>query len=158
MIIANMQVATVQSWMPRLAAFAVALLLGASGVYWVLRWPVPDAGPRLPLAGARDELPLADAAALARLLGDGKAVDGPAAVAAAPQAASRFRLTGIIAAASGQGLALLSIDGKPPKPYPVGAQLEPGWMLQSVEARRIALATDAKAPVGLRLELPAQQP
>jgi general secretion pathway protein C len=89
---------------------------------------------------------------MARLLG-AEAV----AQAAAPDAASRFRLTGIIASGSGHGVALLSIDGKPAKPYRVGSQLETGWMLQSVETRRVALATDAKAPVGLQLELPLRQ-
>jgi general secretion pathway protein C len=153
MIIANMQVATLNLWMPRLAAFAVALLLGASGVYWVLRWPSSHAMPALPAAQAHDELPLADAAALARLLGEVKVMQS---AVVAPDAASRFRLTGIIASAQGQGVALLSIDGKPAKPYAVGAQMEPGWVLQSVQTRRIALAADAQAPVALRLELPAQ--
>jgi general secretion pathway protein C len=122
-------------------------------VYWALRWPASQAGPASPAALALNELPLADASALARLLGQVQAVAG---VAVAPDAASRFRLTGIIASVQGEGVALLSIDGKPAKPYAVGAQLEPGWMLQSVQTRRIALAADAKAPVGLRLELPAQ--
>ncbi len=63
-----------------------------------------------------------DAQALARLLGA-----GPVAPAAAPAAASRFALEGVLAGtASGHGAALIAVDGKPPKPYRVGAEVEPG--------------------------------
>ncbi len=154
MIIANMQMTTAKPWMPRLAAFVLALLLAATVVFWVMRWPVRESRPALPLPVAQD-LPAANAILMARLLGQG---DAPADAAPTPSAASRFQLTGIIASGKGRGVALVSIDGKPPKPYHEGSQLEEGWMLQSVETRRIALAADAKAPVGLRLELPVKQP
>jgi general secretion pathway protein C len=140
--------------MPRLAAFAVGLLLAASLVFWVMRWPAGDGARALPPPMASEELPPASATVLARMLG---AEAAASASAAPPDAASRFRLTGIIAAGSGAGVALLSIDGKPARPYRVGSQLEAGWMLQSVETRRVALATDARAPVGLQLELPLRQ-
>jgi len=94
-----------------------------------------------------------DAAALSRLLG------GDIAAVAAPgvtDASSRFRLAGVIASGGGQGVALVSVDGKPAKPYRVGSFLEDGWMLQSVEPRSVALAPDASAPVRMRLELPAR--
>ncbi len=155
MIIANMQLTSLNHWLPRLAAFLLALVLAASVVFWVMRWPARDSGPALPLPETRDALPAANANLMARLLGQG---DAPADAVASPDAASRFRLTGIIASGSGRGVALVSIDGQPPKPYHQGSQLEAGWMLQSVEPRRIALAADAKAPVGLRLELPPRQP
>ena len=155
MIIANMQLTTSKPWMPRLSAFVLALMLAATVVFWIMRWPTRDNGPAVPLPEVRDELPAANATVVARLLGQG---DAAVETTAQPDAASRFRLTGIIASGSGRGVALVSIDGKPPKPYHEGSKLEEGWMLQSVEPRRIALATDAKAPVGLRLELPAKQP
>jgi general secretion pathway protein C len=154
MIIANMQMTTAKPWMPRLAAFVLALLLAGSVVFWIMRWPTRDSGPALPLPEVRDELPAANASVVARLLGHG---DAAVEAMAAPDAASRFRLTGIIASGKGRGVALVAIDGKPPKPYHEGSKLEEGWMLQSVEPRRIALAADAKAPVGLRLELPPKQ-
>lgn len=155
MIIANMQSITPKTWLPRLSAFVLALLLAATVVFWVLRWPTRDNGPALPLPEVRDELPAANATVVARLLGQG---DAQVEATASPDAASRFRLTGIIASGKGRGVALVTIDGKPSKPYHEGSKLEEGWMLQSIEPRRIALATDAKAPVGLRLELPAKQP
>ena len=150
-----MQLTTSKLWMPRLSAFVLALLLAAMVVFWIMRWPTRDSRPALPLPETRDELPAANATVVARLLGQG---DAQSDATAPPDAASRFRLTGIIASGSGRGVALVSIDGKPPKPYHEGSKLEEGWMLQSVEPRRIALAADAKAPVGLRLELPVKQP
>lgn len=154
MIIVNMQASPLKPWTPRLAAFLLAFLLAASVVFWMLRWPVRDSGSALPLPNATEELASADTTVVSRMLGGGVA---PVA-SIAPDAASRFRLTGIIASGRGQGVALLSIDGKPPKPYSVGNQLEEGVMLQSVEKRRVSLAANAKAPVSLQLELPAPQP
>ena len=151
MIIANMQLITWKPWLPRLAAFVVALLLAASVVFWLMRWPTSNAGPALPLAVARDVLPAADVSALARLLGEAAPL-----AAAAPEAASRFRLTGIVALGAGKGVALVATDGKPAKPYRVGSQLEEGWVLQSVEARSVALGADATGPARLQLELPRQ--
>jgi general secretion pathway protein C len=142
-------------WMPRLAAFMVGLLLAASVVFWVLRWPVRDSGREVPLAAADEVLAPADAKTIARWLGAQAAPDS----SPVPDAASRFKLTGIIASAGReQSVALVSIDGKPPKPYHVGSQLEEGLMLQSVAQRHVALAADAKAPVRLQLELPPRQP
>jgi general secretion pathway protein C len=155
MIIANMQLTTRKLWMPRLAAFVLALLLAASVVFWVLRWPVRDSGAALPRAATTESLPGANHAVVARMLGAGLT---PVAAAVVADAASRFRLMGIIASGRGQGVALLSIDGKPPKPYHVGNQIEDGLVLQSVEQRRAALAPDAKAPVSVQLELPPRQP
>ena len=155
MIIANMQVIPWKSWTPRLAAFFMALLLAATVVFWVLRWPGHDSGPALPLASAPDDVALASVTQVAQLLGVGVV----ASAAAAPvEASSRFRLTGVIASGGGQGVALLAIDGKPPRPYRVGSALEEGLMLQSVEKRRVALASDAKAPASFHLDLPAKQP
>jgi general secretion pathway protein C len=154
MIIANMQTTAWKPWMPRVAAFGVGLLLAASVVFWILRWPSTDSGRVLPLSQTSEELPPAPVATVARLLGAEAAAPE---LVAAPDAASRFRLTGIIASAFGQGVALLSIDGQPSKPYAVGSQLEAGWMLQSVEQRRVALAADANGPVRLQLELPKPQ-
>jgi general secretion pathway protein C len=150
-----MQVTSRKLWMPRLAAFVLALLLAASVVFWVLRWPVRDTGAALPLASNTESLPGANSAVVARMLGVGVV---PVGAVVATDAASRFHLTGVIASGRGQGVALLSIDGKPPKPYHVGSQLEDGLMLQSVERRKAALATDAKAPVSVQLELPVRQP
>lgn len=151
MIIANMQMASWKPWIPRLAAFGVALLLAASVVYWVMRWPARDAGTTVPLASVRQDLPVAGAADVARLLG---ASAVPVASGAAPEASSRFRLTGIVALGSGKGVALVSVDGNPAKPYRVGSPLDDAWVLQSVGPRSVSLGAQATGPSSLELELP----
>ena len=154
MIIANMYSTTFKLWMPRLAAFIVAMLLAGSVVFWVLQWPRPNQQRPLPIATTSTELAPMNPVDVARLLGQG---DAPAETVAVADPGSRYRLTGIIASPSGQGVALLSVDGKPAKPYRVGSTIEDGLMLQSVERHSVALASDAKAAVRVRLELPATQ-
>ena len=159
MIITNMQTTTRNPWVPRLAAFAVALLLAASVVFWVLRWPVQDTGPVLPVAQASEDMPAASAAAISRLLG----VLPSSVQAAVPAASSRFVLTGVVALGGGRGVALLSIDGKPARPYRAGSVLEAGWVLQSVASRSVTLGSnaqgsDAPGAAQLTLELPRRQP
>ncbi len=158
MIIANMQTTHHKAWMPRLSAFGVGLLLAGSGVFWVLRWPASASAPALPVADSAEEMPAADAPAMARLLGAAATASDTATAPAAPDASSRFRLMGVVALGAGKGVALLSIDGQAARPYRVGSQLEAGWVLQSVQARSVALGPDASGPVGLRLELPGRQP
>jgi general secretion pathway protein C len=95
----------------------------------------------------------ADAAAIARLLGSTPA----AAVQSAPAAslASRFQLVGVVAGArSGGGAAVLSVDGKPARPYRVGTSIDDGLVLQSVQGRTATLAATPDGPAVLTLELP----
>jgi general secretion pathway protein C len=92
-----------------------------------------------------------DPAAIARLMGA-----SPAQAAAAPAVniASRFALAGVVARPSGTGVALISVDGKPAKPYRVGAPVEEGLVLQAVEPRRALLGPSAQGPASVTLELP----
>ncbi len=150
MIIANMRNTSLSLWLPRLTAFVLGLLLAGSAVYWGLQWPRSATGPALPtVPTAEAQLPV-DATAVARLLGGSTTQPD---MAAAPELRSRLQLTGIIASPAGHGVALLSLDGKPPKPYRVGSVLEDGLVLQSVRTRSVALGREANGPVRLQLEL-----
>jgi general secretion pathway protein C len=151
MIIANMHATPLNSWTPRLAAFVVAMLLAGSVVYWVLQWPRLNAGSSLPPSIARSEPVPVNPVALARLLGADAIATAPAAM---PDAASRFRLTGVIASGEGRGIALIAIDGKAPRPYRVGSVVEEGLVLQSVERRLAVLGAEVRGPERFRLELP----
>ena len=141
-------------WWPRIAAFLLAGLAGASAVYWGLKWP----GASAPSAAA--SMAVADAAptnpqALARALGGGNAVAAPqAAVVAAASVAGRLSLVGVVANRSRGGAALISIDGKPARPYRVGARVDDALVLQSVAPRRAVLADSLQGPASLTLELP----
>jgi general secretion pathway protein C len=94
--------------------------------------------------------PAADPVAVARLLGAAPAV---ASAAPSPTLASRFTLVGVVASRSHKGAALIAVDGKPAKPFRVGAAVDEGIVLQSVEPRRAVLASSDGSPA-LTLELP----
>lgn len=135
-------------------ALVLGACLAASVVYAVLHWPKRPTASALPVVVVADAPVALDAAALSRLLGSEAAPTH----AVAPTASSRFRLTGVIASGAGRGVALLSIDGNPPKPFRVGSAVDSGLVLHSVEARRVALANHASAPVAMWLDLPPKQP
>ena len=141
-------------WWPRIAAFLLAGLAGASAVYWGLKWPgasAPSAASSMAVADAAPTNPQA----LARALGGGNAVAAPqAAVVAAASVAGRLSLVGVVANRSRGGAALISIDGKPARPYRVGARVDDALVLQSVAPRRAVLADSLQGPASLTLELP----
>ena len=139
-------------WWPRIAAFVLAGLAGASAVYWGLKWPgagAPSAAAALPVADAAPANPQA----LARALGGGNAVAAPAAAVVA-SVAGRLSLVGVVANRSRGGAALISIDGKPARPYRVGARVDDALVLQSVGPRRAVLADSLQGPASLTLDLP----
>ena len=139
----------------RLCAFVIWALVAATAVFWGLRLFVSA-----PAAPAH-AVPVGESAALrgdlSRLLGS--APVATAAAVAAPEAASRFRLIGVMAprkaaasAAEGSGVALIAVDGKPPKAFAVGARLDGEVMLQSVSLRAASIAMGpGQAPVLLEL-------
>lgn len=89
---------------------------------------------------------------MARILGGGVAATPSA---AAPSTASRLTLVGVVADPSSGGVALISVDGKPARPFAVGAKVDDRLVLQSVTGRRAVLSADRNGPVEVMLELPA---
>jgi len=141
-------------WTVRGATFALWALAAGSAVFWGLKVgagapsvPVPPAAPR--------QVAAVDPAALARLLGGAPSlVSAPA----MPSLASRFHLVGVAAGAdSGGGAAVISVDGKPGRPYRVGTAIEEGVVLQSVRGRQAVLGSADGLPL-LTLELPPLKP
>jgi general secretion pathway protein C len=140
----------------RLSAFVIWALVAATAVFWGLRlWARSAEAPPY-------TVPVGDVAVargdLSRLLGATPAA--AAAVVATPEAASRFRLIGIMAPKSaaasaqpGQGVALIAVDGKPPKAFVVGSALDTDMVLQSVSLRSAAIGP-ARGTAAVTLELP----
>jgi general secretion pathway protein C len=140
----------------RLSAFVIWALIAATVVFWLLRLgvharPAPSHGIAVadPVGGGD----------LTRLLGSPPAAEAPRA-AAAPEAASRFRLLGIMApkqpgtAGSGaRGVALIAVDGKPPRAYPVGSHVDADLILQSVSLRTVSIGSTQGTP-SVVLEIP----
>ena len=144
-------------WWPRLGAFVLSALAAASLVYWGLKWsstgapPVAASLPPVDMAGT-------DPQALARALGGGKAMATPTAPnALAIDASSRMALVGVVANRRNGGTALISVDGKPARPYPVGARVDENLVLQSVAPRRAVLAAQLDGAASVTLELPASK-
>jgi len=129
-------------------------LAAGAAVFWALRLASPaDAVaaaatmPRAPVA--------ADAEAVARLLG---VVTVTSNAPVAPEAASRFALSGVVADPSNQGAALISIDGKPPRPFRVGSKVGESYVLQSVGVRAATLGAQRDGPAAFTLQLPVRAP
>jgi general secretion pathway protein C len=137
-------------WAVAAATFAVWGLVAASAVYWGMKLS-SGAGTAPPAPPARIA-PATDPVAIARLLGS-----APTAAAPAPALSSRFSLQGVVAGPDGAGAALIAVDGKPPKPFRVGASIEEGLVLQSVEPRRATLGANMQAPASVTLELPLKR-
>lgn len=138
-------------WLPRTGSFVVWLLAAACAVYWGLKLPAAS-GTLVSAPVAAGPAVQADPAAVARLLG---AVAAPgAATVAVPAQSARFALVGVVSARSKGGAALIAVDGKPAKPYRVGAQIEDGLVLQSVAPRRATLGPSADGPAAFTLEMP----
>jgi len=141
-------------WHAPVATTGLWALAAGAAVFWGLRL----ASPAEPVAAAAT-MPRAavsaDADAVARLLG---AVSASDAAPAAPEAASRFALSGVVADPFNQGAALISIDGKPPRPFRVGSRVGDNYVLQSVGVRAATLGTSAQGPAAFTLQLPVRAP
>lgn len=125
-------------------------LAAASVVYWGFKLAArPAPAPLAAVAARPAQSP--DMAAVGRLLGATRAA---APAEPAVTLASRFLLVGVVARPSRLGIALIAVDGKPPRPYRVGATVDEGLVLQAVEGRRALLGPSADAPPAVRLELP----
>ena len=141
--------------LPTVLVHTTSLVLWAvvafSATSWVLRGSGNDMASSLSTPEEQRTLE-ADATATARSLG--LVAAGPV---AAPALASRFQLVGVIAGGPTQGAALIAVDGKPAKPFRVGAPVAEGLVLQSVQGRRVTLGAGGDAAATLTLELPARK-
>jgi general secretion pathway protein C len=124
-------------WVSRGVTFLLGAFAAASVVFWVLKLSAP-AGLE-PMATAAATVPVVDPAAFVKALG-GRLQVVPAGEPVPVAANSRLQLVGVVSTASQRGAALIAVDGKPAKPYVVGATIEGAWVLRSVQARRAVLA------------------
>ena len=136
----------------RLSAFVIWAFVAGAAMFWGLRLLVrPSVAPANAVAvnessGVRGDL--------SRLLG---AEDAPTVAAVAPES-SRFKLLGVMAGkavAEGRtpGVALISVDGKPPRTFAAGARVDDQLILQSLGLRTASLGPE-KGPAAFVLEIP----
>jgi general secretion pathway protein C len=139
-------------WAVAAGTFVLWGLAAASAVFWGVK--LSSSASSGPIAPTAPNAPASDPVAIARVLGA-----TPSTPTAAPVAslASRFSLQGIVAEPDGGGAALISVDGKPPRPYRVGATVDEGLVLQSVHPRRASIGASLQAPAAINLEMPLPQ-
>lgn len=138
----------------RLLSFVIWAVVAASAVFWLTRLlarsdPAP---PHTVTASAGASVASAD---LSRLLGSTRTAVAEA--APQPAADARFKLIGVVAPKSKQpdsGLALIAVDGKPPRPVVLGGVVDGPLVLLAVNHRRAELGP-AGGEATVRLELPA---
>lgn len=146
------------TWTVRGATFALWALAAASSAYWALKLGGASPSANAPLPPAR-AVAAVDPAAIARLLGATPAAVAAPSAAAPPSLASRLQLVGVVAGEhSGGGAAVISVDGKPARPFRVGSAIDEGLVLQSVRGRTATVASREGGPALLTLELPAPRP
>ncbi|WP_295524201.1 type II secretion system protein N [uncultured Pseudacidovorax sp.] len=120
----------------------------ASAVYWGLRLAAPvDSALAPPVAVPALGVDTGD---VARAFG---AVKVAASAPMAPDVASRFRLLGVAADRDGGGVALIAVDGKPPRSYRAGAAFDGQLVLQSIDAAGAHIGP-AAGGTGFRLTVP----
>jgi general secretion pathway protein C len=149
-------------WTARLTTFLLWTLAAASAAFWFLQQlgsavtvDVESSG-NLPQPLLQSQSTEQVALALGA---NAAAIPTAASALAANQA--RFQLLGVLAVgaqnltsgASGtHGAALLSVDGKPAKPYRVGAAIDEGLEVMSVAARSVSIGFNGV--IAFTLELP----
>lgn len=143
----------------RIFALIIWAAVAASLAYWGLRWLARPTG--VPANATPVSLDSGARGDLHRLLtGPVKASAPTADPSAASALAGRLKLIGVVAprqGSDGVGVALLSIDGKPPRAYRVGATIEGDLVLQSLTQRGAAIGP-ADGPAVTNLDLPLMAP
>lgn len=142
----------------RLGSLLIWALVAASAVYWgLLVWAQPQPVPAHATVVQTNPALQGD---LSRLLGaDPVAPASP--VAAVPVADVRLTLVGVVSPRGNknqrEGLALISVDGKPARTYRVGAVVDGERVLQSVSLRGAELGPrGGAAQVSLSIPAPAE--
>ena len=123
-------------------------MLAAAGIaYWALQWPKAE-----PTAAVQVSVATSPVTDLQGPVGKALGQSSSTATSPALQTQSAYTLMGVIASPSGQGSALIAMDGQPPKAFRVGQTVQDGWTLVSLTARQARLKSSGSE---ILLELPA---
>ena len=137
----------------KLTAFMLWGLAAGCAVFWGLKFA---AGPtaQVPLSGAGTPPALrVDTAQVALLLGakaSNTVANNDSVALTLPKNPSKYVLTGLISAGR-SSVALIAFDGKSARAYRVGAKVDDGLVLQSVDKRGAHLGPQSGAPATLTL-------
>jgi len=136
----------------RVTSLLVWAVVAYSAVVFALQW-----GDGVPVeavvAGSEQKQVSPDVDALAV----SKALGGAAVQSASASLASRFVLVGVMDGGPSQGVALISVNGKPAKPYRVGQTVSDGFVLVGTGPKKAELGPHLGAAATLLLELPLKK-
>jgi general secretion pathway protein C len=142
----------------RLVTFAVSAMAAGCLVAWAIKWQSVHFETSV-AAADMGEADTVNTMAVGKALG--AVADTPLTAEVQALASSRFVLVGVAARVNQQGTALIAVDGKPPRPFEIGAPVGEDWRLSAVSGRHATLAkqsgSDGKAVAGdiaLQLALP----
>ena len=136
----------------RLTSLLVWAVVAYSAVVFALQW-----GGGVPVdyvvtgSEQKQVLPDVDALALSKALG------AAAVQSASASLASRFVLVGVMDGGPAQGVALISVDGKPAKPYRLGQTVSDGFVVLATGPKKAELGPQLGASSSLVLELPVKK-
>ena len=136
----------------RLTSLLVWAVVAYSAVVFALQW-----GGGVPVdavvAGSEQKqvLPEVDALAVSKALGAAPVQSASASLA------SRFVLVGVMDGGPAQGVALISVDGKPAKPYRLGQTVSDGFVVLATGPIKAELGPQLGAAATLLLELPLKK-
>ena len=136
----------------RLTSLLVWAVVAYSAVVFALQW-----GGGVPVdavvAGSEQKqvLPEVDALAVSKALGAAPVQSASASLA------SRFVLVGVMDGGPTQGVALISVDGKPAKPYRLGQTVSDGFVVLVTGPKKAELGPQLGAASSLVLELPMKK-
>jgi len=143
----------------RIFALIIWAAVAASLAYWGLRWLARPTG--VPANATPVSLDSGAQGDLRRLLAGPVKASAPAVDPSATSAlASRLKLLGVVAPrheGDAGGVALLSIDGKPPKAIRVGGVIDGDMVLKSLTQHGASIGT-ADGPATTTLDLPLLPP
>jgi general secretion pathway protein C len=128
------------------------LAAAASMVFWVLKWPAWQAVD----ATVASAVATLDSNALQTQTGRALGYASDTQPRAEQPASTSFKLLGVIASASGQGSALISVDGQPPKAFRVGQVVSEGVTLLKLGPRQASLGPQGGGAEIFTLSLQAQ--
>lgn len=131
------------TWPPRILTLLAWALAAWSITYWVLQFQGAAPAAATPVVAAAKAL-AAEPADVARVFGPAIQTKAPEpVVAVVVDPSTRFLLSGVVASRAQRGVALLSVEGKPARPYRVGASIDNAYTLKSVTARSAVLVENA---------------
>ncbi len=124
-----------------------------TAVVLVLRWSEgAEQGVSL-IAGSEQKQVLSDVDALSV----SKALGAAPVQSASASLASRFVLVGVMDGGPSQGVALISVDGKPAKPYRLGQTVSDGFVVVGTGPKKAELGPQLGVGSALVLELPLKK-